>query len=1154
MLSRWSVAGAAALLVLLRPVLAQDDADGLRRPERVTIGTSDQYLGQLSPDGKTVYFASNRNTTTEIFRQNLESGSAKLLFDEGADVSWPRISPDGQQLLYVSLRQDAAGQLCVRRVPDKDRRCLAAASGALQAQWINAKQIVLLSRPAAQGDIRLSLVDVGGKPTARTLFDRNLTAPTVSPNGRWLVYTPVERFVEKVGPAFAARAGHKLMAQRFDRLETKPTAIALDAPGLTAQAAFDPDGKWLYFVQFVSDTNQDGVIDGNDHGVLFRVPFDSTRDDAPARLADVTPEQLTDASWNCQYPSPSRDKLLATCSTKTGRLDIYELAKSGVVPPEWDEARLRAELDVTTSPAEALLLHGRLLTIEREPSERRSEMVTLIRLHLGLGQFDPADFFAQKVAALKDKSTAGLGSTMRMLCEHRRALRARERGRLSLDFAEDSRERMEKLAQSKATSPAGVAMRHILRSEIADVLGDKELAQKELAEVVLDEVTLPAIVELYVDRADALYRQLDERAPLIAALRRAAQHPALTVTERMSYARSAARTLRRGLPRAEAETALEAARAAEPAGSDLAFAFELQSLLLGIERDEPPPEIREKILALYRRDDKPERRRAVMVDGVQRGSECGAERFIAELAALYVDDAPKGTIERRRAARLYKRLLEDRAYADLRAGHTAEARDAFFAVAKKVGSLESWTGYIDRRLSEDAKPEEVEADIAKWAGPPTKPVGRYARAYLIARRLPRMKGEEAEAAMKQGIALLRGGWSELNDKPEAVAVYGALLHERFLHNDDRADALRASGRYLIALDLARRNPRYRSMLLGQMALLQAQVGNWRIALDYFEQREKLPFVDNAAGIAHKLVKARTLLHLDDEEGAATLADEALVAVDKNPKLEKYRAMVLDRAALYNLAASRFERAQALYDRLLPLVEKQTGAAAQRNVLVGRLARAAAALGNHQPKEALTVLRVVDELLAEPNIGKVLRWPHATEWQTVWSYRQIAFGLRAKAHLQRGDQKDAAAALEQRRALYDELHKRGGEVEDHVRARALVEAELAELALGAGQGAAALTQIGLGLDHLEAAQKKAGKLLDHDQLTLLWLAAESRFSTDAKVKLSLRARLATAIDVLQKQPDAKWRTMQRWFEIYLGMLGKARAKQAGVGAPVDGTKG
>ena len=419
---------------------AQDDQDGLQRPERLTIGTADQLLGSLTPDEQTLYFASNRNTITEIYEQSISAGSSKLVFDEGAEVTWPRVSPDGKHLLYISFRNEASGQLCVRTLPKGDARCLSSTKRAVQAQWVSPSQAVLLSRPDAQADMRVSMVDMVGGLSARTLLERNVTSLAASPDGRWLVYTPIERYVPRIGPGFAARAGRDLVAQRIDRPGERPVVLKLDAPGLTGQAAFSTDGKTLFFIQFVSDSNHDGVIDGDDHGLLFRVPFDTSRDDAPGTLIGASPEQLTDASWNCQYPSPSKHRVVLTCD-RGGHLDAYSVPLSGMVPEDWDAKHLRAEADLTTSAYELMLLHTRILQVEKDPERRRNEMVTLLRLHLRQDEFEAASFYSTHISQEEDARTAGVGSALRALCEHRRARRARERGRLALDFIPDSKAR-----------------------------------------------------------------------------------------------------------------------------------------------------------------------------------------------------------------------------------------------------------------------------------------------------------------------------------------------------------------------------------------------------------------------------------------------------------------------------------------------------------------------------------------------------------------------------------------------------------------------------------------------------------------------------------------------------------------------------------------
>src|SRR5579863_7758568 len=148
---------AIAVLVTTGVALADNvDDDDLRKPQRLTVGVADDLLGQLGPDGRTLYFVSNRNTTNQLFVENTADGRARQLFDDGADVTWPRVSPDGRALLYISFRESVSGRLCVRRLPDGgDRTCLQDAAAALQAEWIDDRRAVLVSRQSLNGDLRI---------------------------------------------------------------------------------------------------------------------------------------------------------------------------------------------------------------------------------------------------------------------------------------------------------------------------------------------------------------------------------------------------------------------------------------------------------------------------------------------------------------------------------------------------------------------------------------------------------------------------------------------------------------------------------------------------------------------------------------------------------------------------------------------------------------------------------------------------------------------------------------------------------------------------------------------------------------------------------------------------------------------------------------
>ncbi|AKF80562.1 hypothetical protein MFUL124B02_13630 [Myxococcus fulvus 124B02] len=1122
--------------LLARGAWAQDDENdgGLRTPSRLTVGVGDQFLGQLAPDGNTLIFASNRNIATEIYVQDLEKGRERRLFDEGADVTWPRISPDGKRLLYISFRDQAGGQLCVRDLPSgEERRCLTEEANALQAEWIDSASIALVSRATIQGDLKLSRVRPGAAWSASPLLERNLTSPTLSPDGRWLVYVPVERSVKQVGPGFAARAAPHLEALRLDVPGAKPVKLALDLPGQSGQPVFSRDGRFLYVVQFFTDSNADGAIDASDSGVLFRAPFSPERDDAPALAAASSPDQLTGASWNCQYPAPAAESLLATCS-RSQSLDVYQLPLDGQVPSAWDVPRLNEELKMVGRRADQLLLYRHRLLLEERPRPRRLLMMRLSMLHLAFEDFGAAEFYAEHMGAVSDPATLGLEGPLRVLIDHRRAMKERERGRMVEELSVAEQQRMAALEPANAPSPATAVFQHVVRSELADAAGDFTLARQELESAQVTDTTPRAVLDAYYERADALYRKLDDRMALVDVGRRLSVNKIFKADDQLDFATAAVRALYRGRPYAEAEALLAEALARAPEGSAHAFALELGQHINALRQERPPRAVREALLAFYRRQTDPLRRRVLVQEAVERAASLGADGVLEALANVYVDDAPVGTEDRRRAERLFRRALMGRAYRRLARQRQDEARADFDLVTKRTGSLESAVESMNLRLRAGMSHDVVEKEMTTTSEKMVEPLRRFVKAYLLARKLPKLDDKAHAQAVKDAVAELRAAWPELKNQRAVQALYGAIQHEDFLRGKNPAAAERANRHYLVALDLVRNNVRYKAMILGALGMLHTQVGNYHIALGYLDQRDKLPYVDNWAGLAVSLARARALLHVGREEDAAKAADAALAMVRATEKQARFLPLAVDRAALYHLAAGHFERALELYDQGLPLVEAQpSDEEGLRNRLVMRLARCAAALGAGKPERTLEDLARVEKDLANPAVRSALKWAHSSPEHVHRSYRLIAAGLRANAHTRLGQLEAAAQALQTRRALFleqfDELDR-----DEDIRSVTLAELRLAENAVDRQDPAHAARWLGMALEHADTLVARTHAPVDAGQLDVLWFAAQLQADGRTKLPFDVSQRMAGARRTLLEQKDPTWRAYQAWFEVYTAL--------------------
>jgi hypothetical protein len=1115
------------------------DDDDLVKPQRLTVGVADDLLGQLAPDGKTLYFVSNRNTTNQMFAQSMVDGRARQLFDDGADVTWPRVSPDGRWLLYISFRESASGQVCVRRLPEaEERRCLKDSIAALQAEWLDSERIVLVGRQSIEGDLRVLEVKNDGSLSARPMLDRNLTSPAPSPDGRWLVYVPIARTVRTVGPAFAAHASQTLEAVPIGSTASAPAKIELPLPGQTGQPVFSRDGRSLYVVQFFADTNHDGTVDAGDHGVLFRVPISF------ASGAPVTgpPEQLTETSWNCEYPAPFVDRLIATCS-QDASLDVYSLPLDGEVPSAWSTPMLANAVDDADTRVGEQLLLSRRLARETTPKTRRLVMLALVMVHLQLEEFRAAEYYAEQVHALRDEATSGISLPLRLMVDQRRAERRREQGRLVEGFASDSRDRLDKLRTDKFESPMAEDLTHLVRSEIFDSLGDKAAARSELEAVTIDETTPAPIVKSYYRHVDAFYRQLDDREALVLACRQLATNAGLRPDDQLYYAQAAVRAMVRGLPYAEADARLARERAgAKPSEAELLFAIDLGRDVLAIRDSHAPQAVGDALLALYAAQTRPGRRRALVVDAVQRADDVDANDVLDALVERDIHDVRRGTHERGEAEDIYERMILGRAYEEVAAKHYAEARRDFDSVAEQTGSFQAVLGAIDVRIRLGESPAAIEAAYSKPGTP--RAWANVAKAYLVVRQLPRLEGDAHARAAAEATAALDASWAELKEERVGQALYGSLLHEEYLQTSDLGTAEAANVHYLIALELAGESPRFHAMILGELGLLHTDVGNYRIALGYFLERDKLPYSDNSEGLDVLLSKAQAFLHVRKEADAAAAADAALEMIARNPGLAPHRLLALDWAAVDNLAAGRFPRALALYDEEIAVLDASRDASAVRNRLVTRVARAAAAVGARQPARALADLDVVDKGVGDSRTVETLIWPHATADDVARTYRLIASGLRASANRQLGRLDVEARALAERRATLDkrrvELHDAGG-TRDELLTEAdemLCEAQLAWNASRRSDAAEAGLWLGRALVRADDLRAHAHGVSDKEMLDVLRLAAELTVSMGRPLVLDLSKRLDAALTELGTRREPSLRSYERWFEIYAPLVARA----------------
>jgi hypothetical protein len=1126
---------------------AEQDAatdSAVAEPVRLTAGGSNQWMGVLDPSGQALYFVSDRNATAEIFVQKPVDSGPRLLFESNADVSWPLPSPDGKHLAFISSQADATGDLCVLALGPAEQRCFTGLRTAeMQPVWLGAgRSLGVLMRAELHGDYQLQRFDVGGG-SGTTVLKRNMLGLAVSPDDRWLAYVPLARTQKQVGISFANTSEEGLAFTRLDSPDAAPVRFQPDLPGLTEFPAFSADGRWLYFAQYLNDTNADRVIDGNDHSVLFRVPFDP--DDAKAPIAPgARPEQLTSTQWNCRYPAPAKDRLIVTCAHQ-GSLDVYALPLTGAVPASWDVPRLRGEIHAARDHFTKLLLLSRLAGLVK-PAERVDTLRQIVWLHLELREHEATAFYAEQIRRTGSGQPGAVAwaEVMLELAQHRRADVALTHGQLSDRYLASERERLTRL-EAYLARPASAdvgALAELVLGEIHDDIGHKAEAERRFTAVDPGRIADPLVLEVYAQRARAIHGLRGDRQALLAVYRALATHPSLATLDRLRFAEAFVEELLRGVPEAERAGRVAAWVEELPPDSELALMIQVAGWLLQLApaRQE---EVRAGIFELYKSNKDPDRRRALVLATVRTASRQGNEYLQYQFATSWASWLRRSAPERKYAESLYRQVVLERAYTELAQGKVAEARASFYAVTLQATSLEGHIGFIEARLREGHR--DVEATYAqRFARTPGSPEYAFVQAYLLARALPATPDLAAhERAAARAIDLLRGASATWPRSMEIQHVWGTVLHQRALRTGKKQFAIDAHSHYMLALDLAADNVRFRAALLQQLGLLQASLGNHRIALQHFAERDRLPHVEPEAELNLRMAMARSYFHVAMYPEAVAAAQQALALTESALGLARYRPLVLDRLALYHQAAGGHVRAFELYETLLSMSEAEAADAhnAGLNRIKMHLGAVAAALGAGRFDEALQHIGAVETLIASSkglgaerariDIGRP-----ATRFDRT-DYEILVAGLRAQAHRGLDDLPAATAAMERRQALLARRHAQT-ETDDDLLELARAAYHLGEYAFRAGDTERARRHFEDGLRRSARFNRNTGSGVNEVGLRLIQAYAELHIYGGVALstyRLDLQKELRAAYAFICKHPSPNWAPERYLFSLYLTML-------------------
>ncbi len=911
----------------------------LTAPAKVTVGPADNSGAAVGPQGRWLYFSRVRTRVPEVFRQDLASQRTQRLLRSDGDSRSPAVAPGGGTVAVVSFRHDARGDICLVR--DRSLECLTE-PGAFERSpfWVDAGRLGWLERPRVGMPWRLVVRDLASG-RGRILAQGSLSAPTASPDGRYIVY-------QRGAAAAGGLARLKVYDLREDRGRV-PQPFAL--PGITGSMAFSRDGEHLYFTHYLNDTSLDQIIDGSDHGVLFRIPFERllAADEPPL------PEQLTSLGRNCRFPALSADHLYVTCAFERS-LDIYRLPLSGAVPSPWDRAKTEAAYRAARSYADRLLLLNVLHY--RHGREGTAVLERLLSHHLEIGELRAAGYYVERLrrlhAAAGRERLAGFYTALGPFLEVRAAEKRQPPDTVTAGF----RERVAAARSRLARVPADLDHQALVAAYLDAALGRPQAALERLAAFPLDR---PDAVPLARYLQFELFRRLlDERDPerLLALYPAMFGAPGLSPEARLYYAFHYLRRLGRQRPDPAARIAALRAlleKSGSPPAVRALLEAEIGALELAAAGDD---EARKKAYLrlkeqLAARKGDPLPRRVQHVRALQVLGEAGDLRYMELISRHWLLTTHVSEMEFPHVAEQYAVSVMDQAYGLLARDEPAEAWPSFYSVLRQTNDLEAHYHYVTLGLGPLGLEERVngsyellrERDLLGRAG-------RYVEA--LRRLLPDGKDGVTGEDLDRAVALLEGMEVAGTSPAMTELLLGYAYHRKLLRGEgpgyDKELFQRAHRHYMMALDLGYRSTRVRAATLENLARLHFRADNFAIAAELGAERARLPFASPEDAAAHRWHLARSLFYVDRPDAAREQAERALAIARKRPGLPE--AAFREKAAFYALQAGDYAEAIAHYEDL-QAGEGKLPAPARARV---RLAAGYALLKANRPEAARARLR------------------------------------------------------------------------------------------------------------------------------------------------------------------------------------------------------
>lgn len=1029
---------------------------------KLTVGPDDQYDSAVSPDGRLLVFTHKADLASNLQAQDLQSGEVKDLLPPNADSQEPAFGLN-DQLAFTYFKFDARGDICfttlsgtspglpLKTLDTNSIRCLNRAASATVAAgataqrngfgrsnpfWASATELGFLERDISRQTSRIVIENINtGQQTI--VAEGRLESPTMKPGGKYLAYSEQSDTDRRL----------VLVELSPSPVGSKPQVrsrqiVRVDLPGISGFPAISNDERYLYFSHYLNDTNDDRSIDGNDNAVVFRAPIAQLLS-SQTRLAHpdrpILPEQLTSVETSCSFPKPAQDSVFLTCAFE-GSLDIYRIPSTGIVPSDWDEARLENALQTSRTYQDRILLLNTLKRLQQKnPSLEKTRVLDdrLLVNHLYADDTVAASWYLQKLEQTPETATPtrkdpSFHSLLRLYLEGRGLKKAQPSETISREFQERILALDRKAARIEGEPRFRAIVRGLLHGFIHQehesesfVQQIKKAQQSKQTKFNNKERPLERYFQFELER-DIHQRGLPASLPrLIEAYRRMIAAPGLPDESRIYYAvalleqlQTQEREQNQKLERTKQIAILEKASQGLPPSATALLKSEAVVLRLIDASDDKAK------LGVYRELDALMSqtrgdyflRKALYVRAIVNFARATEFKYLSLVATNWLKYTNQEDTEFAYAREVFSTASLDQAYSHLGKGNLALAGNFFYESLSFTDDLESHIGYL-RAMTQRGQRSAINERYKnlhqrRFVDDNMKFV--EAMLILIDAESTATGNRSADTSSLDAAIEKLEAMSQDRDSAVRHLVLGFCYMDKLLRTstalDFDAELFQKSHRSLmLAFDLGRDNVRVKASALMNLGILHQRVQNHGLAARFFSLRKSLGFTSEEERARFEALYARSLGH-------SRHSDQAAAEIASLPK-PLLTAPLLERQAFHSMNAGKYQDAARLYGELLSKVNSKVSQEVRvmgdANLARIHLSYGYSLLKLKRPDEAKAALQQ-----ALVHVSGLKREPRGTSRATEFDPRRlqiIAYGFLSQV----GSSAERAAALEKRLALLDD---------------------------------------------------------------------------------------------------------------------------------------